>query len=121
MSGTYVEAVAQRVVELIHANERTDISDRLVDAATLAGELGVERSWVYEHAHELHPIRLGNGPRARLRFNSHVVRAALGSEALDLQQTTTSDHPRSGVNGARRSQSKSKAGRVLVVRPRGAS
>jgi hypothetical protein len=41
----------------------------LVDAATLAAYLNVERSWVYEHADELGARRLGSGPRARLRFS----------------------------------------------------
>ena len=64
----YVEALAHRVVELLHDETRESVDRRLVDAATLAAELGVERSWVYEHANELQPIRLGNGPKARLRF-----------------------------------------------------
>jgi hypothetical protein len=41
----------------------------LVDAAGLAEYLVVERSFVYEHAVELGVIRLGSGPRARLRFD----------------------------------------------------
>lgn len=49
----------------------------LVDAATLAGELGCSVKWVYEHSELLAPIRLGNGPRARLRFDPVAARAAL--------------------------------------------
>jgi predicted DNA-binding transcriptional regulator AlpA len=49
----------------------------LVDAATVAEYLGVERSWVYEHADELGARRLGFGPRARLRFSLADVDAAL--------------------------------------------
>ena len=55
----------------------------LVDAAQLAAELGVSRDWVYEHAGELGALRLGNGPKARLRFDPVAARAALacwGSE-----------------------------------------
>ncbi len=41
----------------------------LVSAAELASLLGVDRSWVYEHAAELGAVRLGDGPRSRLRFD----------------------------------------------------
>jgi hypothetical protein len=44
-------------------------SGELVDAATVARYLGVERSYVYEHAVELGARRLGTGPKARLRFS----------------------------------------------------
>ena len=41
----------------------------LVDAKDVAAYLGVEPSYVYEHAHELGARRLGDGPKARLRFS----------------------------------------------------
>jgi hypothetical protein len=49
----------------------------LVDAATVAEYLAVERSWVYEHAAELRARRLGLGPKARLRFSLEDVDRAL--------------------------------------------
>jgi hypothetical protein len=70
-----IEAVAARVVELLE--ERDDPSARLVDAATLARALRVERDWVYARAGELGAIRLGDGPRAPLRFDLRRVRAVL--------------------------------------------
>jgi hypothetical protein len=45
----------------------------LVDAATLAQLLAVERAWVYEHASELGAIPLGSGPRPRLRFSVQLA------------------------------------------------
>jgi hypothetical protein len=78
----YVEALAHRVAELLRDETRESVDRRLVDAATLAAELGVERSWVYEHANELHPIRLGTGPKARLRFDVLAVRAAFAAQNL---------------------------------------
>jgi hypothetical protein len=96
-----------------------------VDAATLAAELGVERTWVYEHAHELHPIRLGTGPKARLRFDALRVRAAFAAQDLTLPR------PSRGADGANERASTRRArrggapkrtvGRVLAVRPRGTS
>jgi hypothetical protein len=117
----YVEAVAHRVAELIRDDAHKTAAPRLVDAATLAAELGVERSWVYEHAHQLHPIRLGSGPRARLRFNPDAVHAILDGQAADSRQTTANGHRPKSASRARRSRPKSKPGRVLAVRPRGAS
>ena len=47
---------------------RTTVT-RLVSARELADVLNVKRSFVYEHAGELGAIRLGTGPKARLRFD----------------------------------------------------
>lgn len=46
----------------------------MATAKELAEALGVERSWVYANQKRLHAIRLGRGPRARLRFD--LVRAS---------------------------------------------
>lgn len=66
------EAIARRVVELLRGEEAEGRPARLVDAATLARELGVEREWVYAHAEQLGAVRLG-GPNGRLRFDRHEV------------------------------------------------
>ncbi len=62
-----IEQLAQRVAELV--SDRVGAGQPLVDAETLARFLNVERSYVYEHAVELGAVRLGDGPRARLRFD----------------------------------------------------
>jgi hypothetical protein len=72
-----VEAVAQRVVELLGGGDRS--SDGLVDAAAVARDLGVSRDYVYEHADELGVVRLGDGKKSRLRFNLDEARAALSA------------------------------------------
>jgi hypothetical protein len=75
------EAIARRVVELLRGEEAEERPARLVDAATLARELGVEREWVYAHAEQLGAVRLG-GPNGRLRFDRHKVGKRLdGAEA----------------------------------------
>jgi hypothetical protein len=80
-----IQRIAERVVELLAAREQTPPSagaagsvlvhqraapepSGLVDAATLAQALGVDRGWVYAHAEQLGGIRLG-GPQGRLRFD----------------------------------------------------
>lgn len=65
-----VDAIARRVVELL---ERKGLQKReLVDAAELARMFGIERSWVYSHAIELGAVKLGKGPKPRLRFDPEV-------------------------------------------------
>jgi hypothetical protein len=119
-----VKAIARRVAEAIANDPHQAAGHRLVDAATLAAELGVERSWVYEHADELHPIRLGKGPKPRLRFDALAVRAAFVSRqiietehCLDVDQTKRRTQPRAQA----RSRSERVVGKVLAVRPRGTS
>jgi hypothetical protein len=122
----YVEAVAHRVAELISDDTHETAAPRLVDAATLAAELGVERSWVYEHADELHPVRLGNGSKPRLRFDVLAVRAALASQGLTELRSRGSFERRGSRAPARRrtrreSRSTPTVGQILAVRPRDAS
>ena len=75
------EVIARRVVELLRGEKTEERPARLVDAATLARELGVEREWVYAHAEQLGAVRLG-GPNGRLRFDRHEVGKRLdGAEA----------------------------------------
>lgn len=119
-----VEAVARRVVELMRGE---GVSSRgLVDAATLAAELGVTRSWVYEHRTELGAVQLGTGAKPRLRFDVRRAREALigGSRqpTADLSTSTLAKSPatRPGRRGRPRSaDSLPRPGGVLAVRPRG--
>jgi hypothetical protein len=66
------EAVAVRMLELV--GERK--ANGFVDATELARLLGVDREWVYEHSDQLGAIRLGDGPRPRLRFEISCAMAA---------------------------------------------
>ena len=47
--------------------------DRLLTAAEVAARFSVDRSWVYAHARELGVVKLGSGPRPRLRFDPAVI------------------------------------------------
>lgn len=69
-----VEAIAERVAELLAP---TVNDSELVDAAEIARRFNVTRDYVYEHATELGAVRLGDGPRARLRFDLERVVEAL--------------------------------------------
>jgi hypothetical protein len=90
-----VEAIARRVVELLRSEPYTPatapVGERLLTAAEVARWWGVERSWVYQHALRLGVIRLGDGPRPRLRFDPALVSRRLG----DPKRPTASDVRRS--------------------------
>jgi hypothetical protein len=78
-----VEAIAQRVAELLRQN--TPTPGALVDAQTLAGLLGVSRAHVYRNANRLGAQRIGDGERPRLRFDPAV--------ALQARERTTPPSP----------------------------
>lgn len=79
-----VEQVATRVAQLLHRQqedrERQRVSEPtgMLTVSQLAQHLHLNRAWVYEHADELGAIRLGDGPKARLRFDLHTAKTALG-------------------------------------------
>jgi hypothetical protein len=71
-----VEAIAQRVVELLDGRSPA-VGTPLLSALEVAQRFGVGRKWVYEHADDLGAIRLGTGRRARMRFNASVIEQQL--------------------------------------------
>jgi hypothetical protein len=72
------------------------MSDRLLTVAELADWLAVERSFVYEHAAELGALRLGTGPRARLRFDLDEVRQRLaGGTSCSVGKQSEPENPTS--------------------------
>jgi hypothetical protein len=81
----------ERLAELIAERAQPSTRPRLVDAADLARQLSVERSWVYEHANELGAVRLGTGPKAPLRFDPDRALAALASCSADRRSTHAQD------------------------------
>jgi hypothetical protein len=99
-----VEAIARRVAELVG-----QVSG-LVDAHSVAAELQVERDWVYAHANELGVVRLGDGPKARLRFDLRHVRERIGELAATpepLQPIRTRRRGQPAVPGVKLIQGRS--------------
>ncbi len=95
-------------------------------ATALAAELGVSRDYVYEHAAELAAIRLGNGRRARLRFDPIAARAALsryGSEGSQTQDPNNDGASEPTSRPQRRSLAahRPQPGSILPSRPRKAA
>lgn len=92
----------------------------LVDAATLATELGVSRDWVYEHSDELGVLRLGNGPKARLRFDVATAKDCLVSERSQPQNVSVGAESERKPIRRRRSLAtgRPEPGSILPIRPR---
>ena len=72
-----IDAVAEHLAELAVSTPRAAVG--LIDARELAERLGVARDWVYANADRLGGMRLGDGPRARLRFDVDRAREALAA------------------------------------------
>lgn len=75
-----IEQIAQRVAQLLRERDHAHSQPApaaLFDASQLATHLGVTRTWVYEHAHQLGAIRLGTGAKARLRFDLDTATTAI--------------------------------------------
>ena len=72
------DRLADRLLEVSAFGQVTQTdSEGRIDAAEVARRYGVTRHFVYEHADELGAVRLGDGPRARLRFDPATVADAL--------------------------------------------
>ncbi len=63
-----ITAIASCVVALLRVAPDAHSKREWIDAQELARLLGVRRNTVYAKAEELGAIRIGSGPRARLRF-----------------------------------------------------
>jgi hypothetical protein len=64
-----IEAIAERVVERLTQETRPRAGIGLATAAEVAELYGVSVSWVYANKSRLGAVLVGDGPKARLRFN----------------------------------------------------
>src|SRR5262249_22451365 len=92
----------------------------LVDAATLAKQLNVSRSTVYEHSGELGAIEVGHGTRPRLRFDPEQARTAWTrrGEGRRSQETKSPSPPR--ISRRRQPTCLGSSGFLLPVKDRSA-
>jgi hypothetical protein len=80
----------------------------LVDAATLARLLSLDRGWIYANANRLGAVRVGDGARPRLRFDPAVARSALAAPRathMGPQSGPAPPAPRQRRRGTRQSAS----------------
>lgn len=107
-----IEAIARRVAELLQAEPPTP--ERLIDVAEAARRLGVSRSTIYAKANELGAVRLGHGPKARLRFDAARVRDGL----VDASGDAAARDPARSVPRSRRRRARSSGAPLLPIRGR---
>jgi len=94
-----VEVIGRLVTALSRGpNERERASDgELLTVPEVAARLRVSPKWVYAHQHELGSIRLGDGPKARLRFDPRAINAQLtlnDTTAEPIETAAPVDDPR---------------------------
>jgi hypothetical protein len=94
-----IEAVAQRVVELLLGEEA--VLSTLVDASVIARRFSVSTDYVYRYADDLGVVRLGNGKKARLRFDPAIVRERLEQRAVRDSEGERQPTKRSAVRRMR--------------------
>lgn len=77
LDGKDIEAIAERVVERLTEQTKAPGTIGLASAAQVAKLYGVTPSWVYANKTRLGAVKLGDGPRARLRFDLERVEEEL--------------------------------------------
>jgi len=77
------ERVAELVLERMSDTATPGSSVELVDAAEIAQRFGLTAATVRARADTFGAIRVGDGPKPRLRFDSELVAAALASGSTD--------------------------------------
>jgi hypothetical protein len=93
------------------------VADGLLTPAELAAWLSVDRSYVYAHAEELGVLRLGTGPRARLRFDREEVARRL-STCSKGRESNSPDPAQDAGKRRRRRKSLGTGGELLPIRGR---
>lgn len=78
-----LERLADRIVERVLIRLGPSERGEFVDASAIARRFSLSRSWVCENAEQLGVVRVGSGPRARLRFDPSIVRERLARLAAD--------------------------------------
>jgi hypothetical protein len=93
------------LADLIAARLRCDQPVGLVDAMTVAKALGMKAGWVRENAAELGAVRLGDGPKPRLRFDLEKATAAWAARSAGERSLRAAPAPQAKTRRRRTSAS----------------
>jgi hypothetical protein len=79
LDGEDIEAIAERAAHrVVQLLERSGPGAfQLLEPKQLASALNVSLDYVYAHAADLGVMRLGDGPKARLRFDLNTAQTAM--------------------------------------------
>lgn len=117
------DRLAPKVARLVAVADEPSHAVGLVDAAAAARELGVRRTYVYEHADRLGVVRIGQGRKPRLRFDLTVARAAIARDSGEESQAPQQQQSRRDSASVARARGRSSARRVpragFVLQPKG--
>lgn len=89
---------------------------KLLTAHEIAEALGVTRAWVYSHAQELGAIRLGTGPKPRLRFEVDLVAERLAARSVSEQSELQGPAPQRASRSPRVSRTGSSTDLLPIKR-----
>jgi hypothetical protein len=124
-----VEQVASRVVQLLHRAQQNQPQAQtgepvgMVTVAQFAAYYKLNPAWVYEHADELGAIRIGSGPKARIRIDFQIAKAALCElqagrtpAPADVKLPRPPRHPETGLYSPEAPPLESRPRRILGAR-----
>jgi hypothetical protein len=99
-----IDAVARRFLELAReAGTVTGPDPRdLLTVAEVAERLKMSPKWVYAHQRRLGVIKLGDGPKARLRFDPRAVEELRQPDAGPDLTAAPAEHPPKAKRSRRR-------------------
>ena len=111
---TLADLVAERVLTGLAEGRRPDEEERLLTAAEVGRRFGVSPEWVRENAGRLGALRLGDGPRPRLRFDPERVAEELSARPV-RGRSDAPDRPPERVSRRTRSRRAGKRTGLLPV------
>jgi hypothetical protein len=109
-----VDAIARRIVELL--GDQPFAIRELVDAEELARRFGLSRAWVYSHADELGALRVGAGPRSRLRFDPRIALERLTSRSAGEMSQSPGSRASKPISGRKTKGRVSQKSNLLPIR-----
>lgn len=118
LSPESIEVLATRLAELLggsSARPGGQGEGEMITAAQVSRRWGVSRRWVYDHADALGAVRLGGGPRPRLRFDPAEVAERLGAPSANSRPRRPDARRSARGAGRRRSDSLSPPTRAMFV------
>jgi hypothetical protein len=108
------DLVAERVIAGLAEDRAPGDDGRLLTAGEVARRFGVSPEWVRENAARLSVVRLGDGPRPRLRFDPERVADALSVRSV-RGRSDAPDRPPERVSRRTRSRRSGKRTGLLPV------
>jgi hypothetical protein len=118
LSRESIEALATRLADLIGGASPKPAGrgeGEMITAAEVSRRWGISRRWVYGHAGALGAMRLGGGPRPRLRFDPAEVADRLGAPAVGPGPVRPDMRRSTGSPGGGGSDSLSPPARAMFV------